>query len=73
MGVVVYSKTNCPQCVRVKKELTQKGIIYVEVMVDTKPQAHKMLVERGHRSVPVVYMDGVHIADPSKLVNDSVN
>lgn len=72
MNVVVYSKMRCPQCVKVKQELTLKGVIYTEVLVDTNPEAHKFLVERGHRSVPVVYVDGVHV-DPKIVTAEEIN
>lgn len=72
MSVVVYSKMRCPQCVKMKQELTLKGVIYVEVLVDTNPEAYKFLVAEGHRSVPQVYVDGVH-TDPATITAEIVN
>lgn len=66
--VMVYSKQNCPQCVVVKKQLKNSGVQYVEVSIDEgSPEARHWLLGKGHRSVPVVYVDGVHIANPFEL------
>lgn len=71
MTVVVYSKNNCPACVRVKNELTLKGVEFVEVNIDRVPAAKAFIIEKGHRSVPVVYVDDVH-TDPATLTNEIV-
>lgn len=60
MEVVVYSKANCPACVKVKNSLTEKGVEFTEVRVDQDQAARAMLIGEGHRSVPVVYVDGQH-------------
>lgn len=67
--VVVYSKSNCPACVKVKGELTLKGVEYTEVRIDQQPEMRDWLLSQGHRSVPQVYVDGVH-TDPATLTNE---
>jgi glutaredoxin-like protein NrdH len=59
--ITVYSKTNCPQCVVAKNKLNAAGISFVEVRVDFDAAARVMLMEAGHRSVPVLYKDGLHV------------
>lgn len=63
MAVVLYSKANCPQCVKVKAELDANGTSYVEVKVDQHPAAREFLLSEGHRSVPQVYYNNVHVKD----------
>lgn len=72
MKVVVYSKANCPQCVKVKNELMLRAVEFEEVRVDLDPQARQMLIDNGHRSAPVIYVDGVHVADYRTLTNEII-
>lgn len=72
MWVVLYSKANCPQCVKVKQELTLKGVDFEEVRVDGDAVARAWLIGQGHRSVPQVYVNGAH-TDPNTLTNEIVD
>lgn len=67
MEVVVYSKANCPACVKVKNDFDARGVVFTEVRVDQDQEARAMLVEKGHRSVPVVYVDGQYHRWPSTI------
>lgn len=71
MTVVVYSKNNCPACVRLKNDLTMKAVEFVEVNIDRNPEAKAYIIAQGHRSVPQVYVDGVH-TDPLTLTNEII-
>ncbi len=73
MNVVVYSKANCPQCVIVKSDLKAKGIDFTEVRVDQDPAAREFLIAKGHRSAPVVYVDGVHTNPEAIVHNDMID
>lgn len=57
MMLTVYSKQNCPFCDRAKNLLDLKGIPYQEVRVDQDAQAREFVVQKGHRSVPQIYLD----------------
>lgn len=70
--VVVYSKANCPQCVKVKNELGLKAVDFTEVRVDQEPSMRDWLLAQGHRSVPIVYVDGVHVKDVSTITNEII-
>lgn len=59
--LTVYSKANCQQCDKLKLRLKTQGIEYTEIRVDLQPEARQFLLDQGHRSVPVVYEDGVHL------------
>ena len=69
-AVVVYSKQNCPQCVVVKNDFKIRGIEYTEIFIDESPEDAAALLAKGHRSVPVVYVDGRHIRNPGLMVNE---
>lgn len=71
MNVVVYSKLNCPQCVKVKNELERKAVEFTEVLIDHDTDARQQLLDQGFRSVPVVFVDGKH-TDPATITNEII-
>lgn len=52
--MILYTKKNCPECVKMKQTLNQRGIDYEEVNLDDNPEAIAMLKTLGYRSVPVI-------------------
>lgn len=57
-GLVVFSKSNCPACEELKAKLKEQETEYVEVKIDTKPEARDFIISKGFRSMPVVFKDG---------------
>ena len=55
MMLTVYSKNNCPNCVRAKSLLESRGVNYTEVNIETDPDARQMLLDKGLRSVPQIF------------------
>lgn len=57
--VEIYSKKNCPYCVRAKQLLDHKSISYTEIMVDSNPKDLEMMLLRaeGRRSVPQIFIN----------------
>jgi glutaredoxin len=53
--LTVYSKNNCPYCVRAKQLLESKGVEYTEVNIEKDPESRQMLVDKGLRSVPQIF------------------
>jgi glutaredoxin len=53
----VYSKAQCPFCDRAKNLLKLKGIEFEEVRVDLDTSAREFIIERGHRTVPQIYLN----------------
>jgi glutaredoxin 3 len=68
--VVVYSKLKCPQCVVVKTKLKARGVPFKEVLIDEDAELRAWLMGQGHRSVPQVYVDGVH-TNPDALAAET--
>lgn len=60
-NVVVYSKTNCGNCVIAKAYLDNKGVPYKEILVDQNEDAVKELISKGVRSMPFITIDEVEI------------
>jgi glutaredoxin 3 len=57
--VQVYSKQQCPYCVRAKALLTKKGIPFEEIDVEQDEAKRAWLVEAsGQRTVPQIFVDG---------------
>ncbi|KAG6500542.1 glutaredoxin-like [Zingiber officinale] len=63
--VVVFSKTHCPFCVKVKQLLDQLGAKYKAVELDVEsdgPEIQAALAAwTGQRTVPNVFIGGKHI------------
>lgn len=59
VGVVVFSKEVCPNCVTLKNQLKAKNIAFTEIKVDEDFEALTYLKQSGFRSVPVLMKDGV--------------
>ncbi len=56
MKVTVYTKQNCPFCVRAKRLLEKKGVAYEEISVEGKDELRTWLVEKtGQMTVPQIF------------------
>ena len=69
MNVIVWSKTNCPFCVKAKHSLADKGIEYEERLIGndwTREQLLEMVPEA--RSVPQIIIDGNVIGGYNDLI-----
>lgn len=53
--LTVYSKNNCPFCVRAKQLLESRGVPFTEVNIEYDPESRKMLLDQGLRSVPQIF------------------
>jgi len=57
--VQVYSKENCPYCVRAKALLDRKGVRYEEIDAEGKDEIRTWLVEAsGQMTLPQIFVDG---------------
>ena len=56
-SVRVYSKSNCPYCVRAKALLSKKGVSFEEIDVERDDGLRTWLVEAtGQRTVPQIFV-----------------
>lgn len=55
--VTVYTKQNCPFCVRAKALLQRKGVAFEEIAVEGRDDLRAWLVEAtGQRTVPQIFV-----------------
>lgn len=55
--VKVYTKKNCPYCVRAKALLAKKGVPFQEIDVEHDDALREWLVEKsGQRTVPQIFV-----------------
>ncbi len=66
--VEIYSKDWCPHCDRAKALLERKGVAYVEIDVTNDRAREAEMRERSRRrSVPQIFIDGVHVGGSDDL------
>jgi glutaredoxin 3 len=57
--VEVYSKQNCPYCVRAKALLQKKKVPFEEIDIEHDDEKRAWLVQAsGQRTVPQIFVDG---------------
>jgi glutaredoxin 3 len=57
--VQIYTKHQCPYCVRAKVLLAKKGVAYEEIDIEHDDAKRTWLVEAsGQRTVPQIFVDG---------------
>jgi glutaredoxin 3 len=68
-NVVVWSKDNCPYCVKAKTLLNIKGIEFEERNISQGPYTREQLLEScpSARTVPQIVIDGQVIGGYDKL------
>lgn len=68
MKAIVWSKDNCPFCVRAKSLLESKGIEYEERKIGQEWSKEQLLdVVPNARTVPQIFLDEKHIGGCTDL------
>ena len=67
--VEIYSSMFCPFCMRAEHLLTQKGVEFIEIDVDTSPGRRNEMLERanGQYTVPQIFIDDQHVGGSDDL------
>ncbi|SFN13776.1 glutaredoxin 3 [Dokdonella immobilis] len=68
--VEMFTTAVCPYCVAAKNLLKQKGFDYTEIRIDTDPLRRDEMLSRtgGRRSVPQIFVNGIHVGGFEDLV-----
>ena len=68
--ITIYTSNTCPHCKAAKNYLKENNIDFEEKNVDEDRSAIDYLVEKGHRGVPVINIDGEDLVGFNKEVVD---
>lgn len=67
--IVIYSKTNCPFCVKAKQLLKEKNIDYREKNIkDPEVRQELLVIYPEAKTVPQIFIDSQHIGGYQELV-----
>ena len=68
--IEMYTTAICPYCVAAKNVLKSKGLEYSEIRIDTDPARLAEMLERsqGRRTVPQIFINGIHVGGHDDLV-----
>ena len=73
MSVKVYSKYNCPHCVRAKALLKNMNINYHEINIEEDISAKDFLVSQGLRTLPQIYSGNTLIGGADQLTSTTLS
>jgi glutaredoxin 3 len=61
--IEIYTTQTCPYCMMAKRLLTRKGAAYTEIDVGRSPDQRAAMMQRagGRRTVPQIFIGGVHV------------
>ena len=61
--IIIYTKENCPYCIKAKKLLEKKHLSYEEIDVTGKDEMREKLVELsgGRKTVPQIFIGDYHV------------
>ncbi len=66
--VVVYGTARCPYCIRARALLDRKGISYDDIRLEQQPERRQEMDRLSNRrTVPQIFIDGVHIGGSDEL------
>jgi glutaredoxin 3 len=61
--VEIYTKLNCPYCVKAKMLLDRKNVKYIEIRADLDPSRIEEMIEKsqGRKTFPQIFINDVPI------------
>lgn len=67
--LTIYSKENCPWCVKAKDAMTQCGIEYEEINIEQDKGARDFLMHAVLKTVPQIFYDDEYIGGYEELAD----
>lgn len=62
MNIVIYSKSNCPNCTTAKRLLDDKGIGYNEISLDKDSERNAFMASFPEaRQMPQIFIEGQRV------------
>ena len=66
--VLIYTKSNCPYCVRAKDLISRKGVAFEEIYLDDRPEEYAELKRRtGMMTVPQIFINDALVGGYTEL------
>lgn len=67
--IIVYTTIYCPYCDSAKRLLKSKGLDFVEIALDDKPDLRKKISDEnnGYRTVPMIFIDDEFVGGFTEL------
>lgn len=67
--IEIYSTAACGYCVAAKNLLKSRGLAWRELRIDVDPAARREMLDRapGARTVPQIFINGVHVGGFDQL------
>ena len=66
--ILIYSSNFCPYCTMAKRLLSNKGVDYTEINVDSRPELREeMMHKTKRRTVPQIYIGDFHVGGFDEL------
>jgi glutaredoxin 3 len=61
--VIIYTTKLCPYCIKAKKLLDQKGVVYQEIRVEENLRLAVEMKQKsgGRKTVPQIFSDDFHV------------
>ena len=68
--ITMYTTATCPFCIQAERYLKAKGVASIDfIRVDLDPSLRLTMMEKtGRRTVPQIFIDGVHVGGYEDLV-----
>jgi glutaredoxin 3 len=67
-GIVMYSTRFCPFCIRARRVLEHKGLVYTDISVDADPALRRRMEDlSGRYTVPQIWVGDVHVGGFDEL------
>lgn len=58
MNIIVYTKTVCPNCISLKRDLKKNGVNFEEINIQKNEEASDYLKANNFTGLPVLSIDG---------------
>ena len=66
--IEIYTTSWCPYCERARALLRAKGVAFEEISIEADPSQREVMIRRsGRRSVPQIFINGVHLGGSDEL------
>jgi len=61
--IIIYTKNNCPYCIRAKDLLNKRKLEYKEINISENPELLEEMLEKsqGMKTMPQIFIDEKHI------------